>query len=771
MKKIVILTLLLSVLPGSAAIISVEPDGSGDQPTIQAAIDAAVSNDEIVLSVGTYTGDGNRDIDFGGKSITIRSTDPEDPHVVASTVIDCEGTQAEHHRAFYFHSGEDEKSAVKGLTIINGYARIVPYHSSQEALGGAILCESSSPSIVNCSFTNNRATCKNGKSRRSNCGKGGAIFLHDKSNASIINCEFTGNNAFWGGAIYSGSRVAPKVSKCKFANNTAGLGGAIFAHYSQLIVSNCSFVNNSSSSRYGGGAVYSQSGKTDLYNCTFSGNSAQSNGGVVSYAGDRNATVKNCIFWGNSGKAIALRYSSTINVDYCNVQGGKSNIHVTDKENTLNWGVGNSDVDPRFAAPDSNVLQLLSGSPCIDVGDPDYVTDTDKTGLGGNPRVVNGRIDMGAYEFQKLYQAKLAKAQLSGLALIDARIAKKFSKKYEGVWAYKLKGQKDRPAKTIILRGKRNKQGKLNFSFLHQDIYNEPVFVKSSADQYRVNIYFKLKDNRSVMYSLARKKEALTGTIYSSWKNQSKVTLRKLTTDQAIKAIESSSAKIKQLTGLLTKAQAKAESEKKQKDQLQQRLEKLEAAFNKTNTQNAALNKKHAALEQEYKRIVKENRLEAEEMRKKYKKINDLLTKAKKVRPKTAKTNQREILDLSKKQTPFDENAIGEWVNIDEDTGGTTKIAISQKEGKWIIRGWGSCHPSDCDWGEVPLLLIANKSHDDSYTRGFAVWDFGFKSTQMILQIRDGHLFADKLNIYKEGDRRSSYFKSDEFELKGNEED
>ena len=82
MKNAIILTILLAAFPCSAAIITVEPDGSGGQPTIQGAVDIAGTGDEIVLSIGTYKGDGNRDIDFDGRSITVRSTHPNDPNIV-----------------------------------------------------------------------------------------------------------------------------------------------------------------------------------------------------------------------------------------------------------------------------------------------------------------------------------------------------------------------------------------------------------------------------------------------------------------------------------------------------------------------------------------------------------------------------------------------------------------------------------------------------------------------------------------------------------------
>jgi hypothetical protein len=72
--------------------------------TIQAAIDAAEDLDTVVVSPGRYTGQGNRDLDFKGKAITVQSIDPSDPNVVTATVIDCNGTQDDPHRGFHFHS-------------------------------------------------------------------------------------------------------------------------------------------------------------------------------------------------------------------------------------------------------------------------------------------------------------------------------------------------------------------------------------------------------------------------------------------------------------------------------------------------------------------------------------------------------------------------------------------------------------------------------------------------------------------------------------------
>ena len=133
---------LLLAAPCPASTIIVNANGTGDYPTIQAAIEAANDYDIIELQPGTYTGTGNRDIDFLGKAITVRSLNgPE------TCIINCEGTETEGHRGFNFDNSEDANSVLAGLTITNGYARYD---------GGAIQCWQSSPTIKNCNIMANQ---------------------------------------------------------------------------------------------------------------------------------------------------------------------------------------------------------------------------------------------------------------------------------------------------------------------------------------------------------------------------------------------------------------------------------------------------------------------------------------------------------------------------------------------------------------------------------------------------------------------------------------
>ncbi len=89
----------------------VSPDGSGEAPTIQAGIDSSVDGDVVLLSPGTYAGEGNRDISFEGKAVTVESSSG-----AALTTIDCGGSG----RGFVFASGETAASILSGARVVNG---------------------------------------------------------------------------------------------------------------------------------------------------------------------------------------------------------------------------------------------------------------------------------------------------------------------------------------------------------------------------------------------------------------------------------------------------------------------------------------------------------------------------------------------------------------------------------------------------------------------------------------------------------------------------
>jgi parallel beta-helix repeat protein len=342
-------------------------------PTIQSAINAAVDGDTIIVAPGTYIGEGNRDIDFLSKAITVRSTDPNDSNIVSDTIIDCQGTESERHRGFYFHNNEYANSILTGLTITNGYVSIAPPG------GGGIACQGSSPTISNCRIIDNTAYynggggiyCNGSNPIITNCtitgnlsteySIGGGICCYDSS-PKITYCTITGNSAEYGGGIYCyGSN--PMIANCTITNNSAALGGGIYCNDSNPTIANCTITNNSSNGggiccRYNsnpiiincaitgnsanrGGGIYCDNSSPTITNCTITGNSAKMDGGGI-YCYDSNATINNCSIMNNSAKYDAggiyfdRCYSPTItNCIISNNNSGLSCIFCYDSNATI----------------------------------------------------------------------------------------------------------------------------------------------------------------------------------------------------------------------------------------------------------------------------------------------------------------------------------------------------------------------------------------------------------------------------------------------------
>jgi hypothetical protein len=240
--------------------------------------------------------------------------------------------------------------------------------------GGGMFNEHSSPIITNCSFSRNAG---------SNDGSGGGI-RNRNSTPTLINCSFTGNGAgHIGGGMYNGNS-SPSLTNCSFTGNGAGdIGGGMYNAVSSPILINCSFSENSSG--MGGGGMYNAVSSPILINCSFSRNRRGINDEASFFNESSSPTLTNCILWGNTGDQIFNDESSNAVVTYSIVQGGFP-------------GTGNLDQDPLFVDATNGDLHLQAGSPAIDAGLTSANTTT--VDLDGKPRVVNGIIDMGAYEFQ-----------------------------------------------------------------------------------------------------------------------------------------------------------------------------------------------------------------------------------------------------------------------------------------------------------------------------------------------------------------------------------
>ena len=262
---------------------------------------------------------------------------------------------------------------IDGLTIKNGRAD----------KGGGVLCNSGGV-VQNCIITKNSAT------------DGGGIYLYNMS--MINNCIITKNTASENGGgtyCYKGG----KIKNCTISENlTDNFGGGSYC-YSGTI-QNCTISKNTTSN--GGGGMFGRKGSL-IQSCIINRNYAP-----IGYGGGINCgdiTIQNCTISDNSAENCGGLYGSEgriyNTIIYYNVATDwNDNIYANNIEYScsipLPDGEGNIYFTPLFIDSENDNYHLTEFSPCIDAGTNAFAGgDWD---LDGNPRIIDGRVDMGAYE-------------------------------------------------------------------------------------------------------------------------------------------------------------------------------------------------------------------------------------------------------------------------------------------------------------------------------------------------------------------------------------
>jgi len=321
--------------------------------TIQAAIAAANDGDTIVVHPGTYRGNGNRDIDFGGKAVTVRSEDPDEDGIVAATIIDCQGSAEQPHRAFIFQTSEDANSILEGFTIIAGYIRIdgndagTPDSNAtdgEDSFGGAINCMGSSPTIRNCIINNCIAEggaggagapgqpgvpadpgdpndpnddipaippTEGGPGGNAGNGYGGGIYCDPNSGPTILNCQFNQCSALGGAGGAGGTGGTPGDPNEPNApggpsgsSDSGACGGGVFiAPGSMATITGCAFVD----CRATGSSVYLSGGGGVAYG--------------IGYSGTLNADITACTSTGHGG-GVACDDNCVLVIAGCSINEG-----------------------------------------------------------------------------------------------------------------------------------------------------------------------------------------------------------------------------------------------------------------------------------------------------------------------------------------------------------------------------------------------------------------------------------------------------------------
>ena len=248
---------------------------------------------------------------------------------------------------------------------------------------------------------------------------GGGIYNDEDADLTVSDSTLSGNSAAVGGAILNSCALT--INNSILSGNSAGAGGAIDNLLAGplprwLTVSNSTLSGNSAGGD--GGGIYTWGSSiypVQLTNVTLTGNRANISGGSFhgggfSVASNSLPILHNTLIAGNfngaTGPARDDVYGPLRVIGDHNLIGDGTGM--TGLSNGVNGNLAGSaaaPIDPLLGPLAGNggptlTHALLPGSPAIDAGNNAYATDWDQRGPG-YPRIVNGVIDIGAFEFQQ----------------------------------------------------------------------------------------------------------------------------------------------------------------------------------------------------------------------------------------------------------------------------------------------------------------------------------------------------------------------------------
>ncbi len=322
--------------------------------TIQGALSLSMNGDEIIVAPGTYP----ENLQFSGTDVILRSGDPENPHVVASTIIDGGGAGS----VIMLTGNETRACVISGFTLRNGKAtwgaginggtrqrlthavienNVITANQAGFQEGGSIYGNGASVAHCNGPIRFNRISANVATGDGGGLYYCGGVIAHNvisgnsaNSGGGLYFCNgivqdnvIVGNSANDdGGGLFSCGGTIRNNTIC--ANDCRSQGGGLYS--CQGTIENNIISGNQGGSTGGGlwdcngriqnnlisgnwayreGAGWGDGGGLDtcrgtIQNNTICGNSSGATGGVAHCGG----AVRNCIIWGNSGRQ--LRYAT-----------------------------------------------------------------------------------------------------------------------------------------------------------------------------------------------------------------------------------------------------------------------------------------------------------------------------------------------------------------------------------------------------------------------------------------------------------------------------
>ncbi|MDE0638625.1 MAG: right-handed parallel beta-helix repeat-containing protein [Candidatus Poribacteria bacterium] len=302
----------------SAATIHVP----AEQPTIQSGIDIAQNGDTVLVDDGIYRGEGNVNLDFKGKRITVKSRNGAE-----ATIIDCE--KKFETRGFIFQNEETDASVLDGFTITNGNQKfgggiylntsspiikncVIDSNQSIPGGGGGIDCNHSDPIITDCRITRNFG---GGIFIIGNSEHKGVILKEPLTQPTLKNCTIAENT---GNGIYCMTDVNPIIDNCVVSHNSAR---GIYYAYAPLAnnpITNCRIEHNA-----GSGLEAWMNSVLKIENSIIVRNTARSGGGI-SCSYDSEIWVSDCLIAHNRAKyfgggILATAILGGVNIKHCTI--------------------------------------------------------------------------------------------------------------------------------------------------------------------------------------------------------------------------------------------------------------------------------------------------------------------------------------------------------------------------------------------------------------------------------------------------------------------
>ena len=313
--------------PGDVPVELIVPTDYG---SIQAAINAAGEGSIVIVMPGTYP----ENINFKGKDITVRSSDPTNAEVVGTTIID----GGDSGPVVTFAGGEGEDAVLWGFTITNGNA------GTSGNAGGILITGASSPLIEGNVIAGNTSYYG-----------GGGFLISNGSSPLIKKNVVTGNSSENDGGGFFISNSLPRIEGNLVMLNTAyNGGGAAVTNQSTVTFEGNTFLQNATTQNVAG--LYANGASS----VTLSGNVFENHSGEpVRIAEQAVATIIGNTIRGNSAAYPAYRaggitviYSSTATISdneiTANTSGGdfrgavtvSNNSSVEIARNTITGNVG-----------------------------------------------------------------------------------------------------------------------------------------------------------------------------------------------------------------------------------------------------------------------------------------------------------------------------------------------------------------------------------------------------------------------------------------------